>query len=186
MAWVGMLFVSFIHDYYQLERQRAGQAGQKISGQTLVRANKVDLLHLREAKIHCNIDSVIRNIKGSRRCGREWVLQEGASGGLIVIWNEDTLEKQAVFKSQRASNLKECTINFLSKSDDFRWVVANTYGPNEETERSAFQDLLSFFLSRWLIPWCFGGDFNMVRFSYEKKKGVYFDDMQYGKVFRIY
>lgn len=57
---------------------------------------------------------------------------------------------------------KELVIKFLSKDDDFRWAVANIYGPNEEAVGGIFWDSLSSIRSLWLVPWCLVGKFNMV------------------------
>ena len=54
-------------------------------------------------------------------------------------------------------------------SDDFDWAIANVYGPNVEADMSDFLDLLTNFKTQWHVLWVFRGDFNMVRYLYEKK-----------------
>lgn len=58
----------------------------------------MDLLLLQETKIRTNIESVIHSVWGSRRCDWEWGPSDGASGGLIVIWNDELLRKEDVFQ----------------------------------------------------------------------------------------
>lgn len=110
-----------------------GRPANKSTVRRLIKANKVDLLLLQETKIHSDIESVIFSVWGSRRCVWEWVPSDGASGGLIAIWNENCMRKNDVFKSHRLLAIKFQTI-----SDDFRWVVPNINGPNEEVDRSRF------------------------------------------------
>eukprot|EP00268_Persea_americana_P015739 TRINITY_DN17396_c0_g2_i1.p1 TRINITY_DN17396_c0_g2~~TRINITY_DN17396_c0_g2_i1.p1 ORF type:complete len:145 (-),score=23.46 TRINITY_DN17396_c0_g2_i1:183-617(-) len=48
-------------------------------------------------------------------------------------------------------------------------AVSNVYGPNDDSQRSDFLKTIPDSKSLWSVPWCIGGDFNMVRFPYEKK-----------------
>lgn len=49
-------------------------------------------------------------------------------------------------------------------SDGLVWAFANV-----EADGSAFLDLLSNFISLWLVPWAAGGDLNMVTHSHKKR-----------------
>lgn len=49
-------------------------------------------------------------------------------------------------------------------------AMANIYGPNEDSDRRVFWDFLSSVHLMWDVPWCFGGDFNIVRYSHEKSR----------------
>jgi hypothetical protein len=42
------------------------------------------------------------------------------------------------------------------------------YGPNNDGERSVLWDEMVGLISWWEMPWCFGGDFNAVRFPSER------------------
>ena len=54
-------------------------------------------------------------------------------------------------------------IKFKSLKGDFAWGLIGVYGLNNDNLRYAFFDELKLFLSLWDIPWCLGGDFNVVR-----------------------
>lgn len=132
----------------------------------MVRKHKVDLLLLQETKICRDVENVIFNVWGSRGCEWEWVPSDGASGGLIAIWRESSLGKLDAMKSPRALCNK-----FISLVDNFSWSVANIYRPNEEQERWGFCYILSTLHASWDVPWCFGGDFNMIGFAHERRGG---------------
>lgn len=97
------------------------------------------------------------------------VPSEGALGGLISIWNKEVLSIVEVLKSQRVLSIK-----FVSIVDGFTWVAANVYGLNDNSLRGAFWVSLSNFIGQWAVPWCVGGDFNMIRFPHERKGTVSF------------
>ena len=45
------------------------------------------------------------------------------------------------------------------------------YDSNDDNGRSAFFEELVTFMSNLDIPWCVGGDFNAIRFPYERSNG---------------
>lgn len=47
----------------------------------------------------------------------------------------------------------------------YRWVFTGLYGPVNNRCR---EDELSAVAFRWDVPWCVGGDFNVVRFPHER------------------
>jgi len=51
--------------------------------------------------------------------------------------------------------------NFKSLLDNFVWGLMGVYGLNDDIVRSALW-------SNWDVPWCLGGDFNVVRFPSER------------------
>lgn len=114
----------------------------------LVRLHKVDLLCLQETKIHKDVENIVFDVWGSRRCGWEWVLLEGVAGGLLVIWNENVLWREDVVSSTRALAIKfHSVVNFL-------WAAADIFGPYEDSDKRAFWDLLSSVRNKWDVPWC--------------------------------
>ena len=42
------------------------------------------------------------------------------------------------------------------------------YDPNDDAERRGLWDELADLMSWWEVPWCIGGDFNVVRFPSER------------------
>lgn len=51
--------------------------------------------------------------------------------------------------------------------------MAIVYDPNKDKDRNPFLDSLSGLMTQWSIPWSTGGDFNLIRFPREKKRGRY-------------
>lgn len=51
------------------------------------------------------------------------------------------------------------------------WVVILVYGPNHSSDNKAFWGELNQVAGLWSHPWVIGGDFNVIRFSHEKKGG---------------
>jgi len=57
---------------------------------------------------------------------------------------------------------------FKTLHDSFVWGLAGVYGPNDDRARGAPFEELGTFISSWDIPWCLGGDFNVVRFPSQR------------------
>ncbi|KAG2667198.1 hypothetical protein I3760_15G101200 [Carya illinoinensis] len=52
--------------------------------------------------------------------------------------------------------------------EDILWAFAGIYGPNIDNIRKLMWEELSGLHSWWDLPWCIGGDFNIVRFPSER------------------
>jgi hypothetical protein len=52
--------------------------------------------------------------------------------------------------------------------DNLVWVFEGVYGPNDDGDRRVLWDELAGLMSWWEMPWCIGGDFNVVRFPSER------------------
>lgn len=89
-----------------LECERSWEADQRVAMRRLARLHKVDLLCLKETKIHKDLESIVFDVWGSRRCSWEWVPSEGASGILISIWNDESLRREEDFSSPRVLAIK--------------------------------------------------------------------------------
>lgn len=100
---------------------------------------------------------------GSRNFAWEWVPSDGAAAGLITVWKEEVFIKIDVSKTPRALFIK-----LTSVADGFTWNASNAYGSNEMLAREGFLSDLSNVMVGWGLPCCLGGDFNMVRFPYER------------------
>jgi len=53
------------------------------------------------------------------------------------------------------------SVSFKNVKDQFYWAFASVYGPNANCDRRLLWDELAGLLSRWALPWCIGGDFNV-------------------------
>ena len=48
-----------------------------------------------------------------------------------------------------------------------RWAFTGVYGPNLNKRRRKMWEELTWLISWWDLPWCIGGDFNIIRFPSE-------------------
>ena len=55
--------------------------------------------------------------------------------------------------------------------DGFIWACSGVYGPNDNILRGQMWDELIGIQQLWEVPWCFIGDFNIVRFLSERLGG---------------
>lgn len=96
------------------------RTAKRLAVRRMVKSRKINVMLLQEIKIHRDIDSSILGVQGSRTSDWECVSSDGASGGLIMIWNG------------------ELVVKFQSLHDKLCWEVACIYGPNEEADMCAF------------------------------------------------
>ncbi|KAH7863089.1 hypothetical protein Vadar_013200 [Vaccinium darrowii] len=95
----------------------------------------------------------------------EWVHLDavGAAGGVWVLWDSRVVEK-----IEEEYGLFSVSCLFKNVMDGFQWVFTGVYGPVIDRHRGDLWDELSAMAYRWDAPWCVGGDFNVVRFPYER------------------
>ena len=53
------------------------------------------------------------------------------------------------------------------------WLI-NLNGPNSDGDKRLLWDELPGLCNWWNIPWCVGGDFNVVLFPYEHLGSIFF------------
>ena len=57
---------------------------------------------------------------------------------------------------------------FKNVSDQFEWAFTGIYGPNLNRKRHLMWEELAGLINWWNLPWCLGGDFNVIRFPSER------------------
>jgi hypothetical protein len=55
-----------------------------------------------------------------------------------------------------------------SRQDKFKWEIVNVYGPVQLERKKDFLNELTIKISNMSDPFVIGGDFNMIRFPWEK------------------
>jgi hypothetical protein len=60
---------------------------------------------------------------------------------------------------------------FKNVVDGFEWAFAGVYGPNGNSDRCWLWDELVGLMRWWILPWCIGGYFNVIRFTSERSGG---------------
>jgi exonuclease III len=98
----------------------------------------------------------------------EWVWTEahGHSGGTLIGVRTDDI---TVIDKDKGEFFSSMSIS--SKQDNFNWEIINVYGPVHSEKKEGFLDELSRKVSRLSVPFIIGGDFNMIRFTWEKSSG---------------
>ncbi|XP_062163474.1 uncharacterized protein LOC133870382 isoform X1 [Alnus glutinosa] len=61
-------------------------------------------------------------------------------------------------------------VSLRNADDNFMWAFGGVYGPNDDGERRVLWNEMTGLMSWWDRPWCFGGDFNVVRFPSERSR----------------
>ena len=60
---------------------------------------------------------------------------------------------------------------FKNCENGFYWCFSGVYGPIVKVEREDFWSELGAIIGLWNGPWCVAGDFNMIRFPFERSRG---------------
>ena len=131
----------------------------------LIRSQKADLVCLQETKIKSMNIGIVCSLGVASFLDRGVMDVEGAAGGIIVLWDKRVLEiidmELGLFS---ISWFKNCV-------DGFHWMFTRVYGLVVDSSREFFWEELGYVRGLRNIPWCVGGDFNVVRFPCECRKG---------------
>ena len=87
----------------------------------------------------------------------------GVSGSVLVMW-----DRRIVEKIDEAGGRFSVSCKFKNVEDHFVWAFTSVYGPDSDRDRQLLWEELAGIHSWWNVPWCIGGDFNVVRFPSER------------------
>jgi hypothetical protein len=95
----------------------------------------------------------------------DWMFlgSSGASRGILLMWNSRVVEKL-----EGAVRYFSVSYKFKNVEDHHMWMFSGVYGLNIDRDRRLMWDELAGIRSWWDVPWCLGGDFNVVRFPLER------------------
>ena len=91
---------------------------------------------------------------------------EGTTWGILVLWDKRVLEL-----IDMELGLFSISCWFKNYVDGFQWMFTGVYGLVVDSSRESFWEELGYVRGLWNFPWCVGGDFNVVRFPCERRKG---------------
>ena len=97
----------------------------------------------------------------------DFVPSVGASGGLLVAWNDRIFQGECLFK-----NNFSISIRFTSSQNNQSWILTNIYGPCETSQRAEFIDWFKNIQMPDTTDWIIVGDFNYIRYPHNRNRGV--------------
>jgi hypothetical protein len=138
-------------------------ARKRVSIINLLKSWKPDVVCLQETKMENISVGTIQSLWGGPFTG--WVVLPafGTSGGILLMW-----DKRVVECLEEAVGSFFISCKFKSVMDQFVWAFSGVYDPIDNSERPLLWEELSGVFLWWDILWCFGGDFNVTRFSNER------------------
>ena len=98
----------------------------------------------------------------------DWVALDAdqTAGGILVMWDRRVLEKLEVMMG-----FFSVSVRWQGVGDGFIWACSGVYGPNDNNLRGQMWDELIGIQQLWDVPWCYIGDFNIIRFPSEWLRG---------------
>ena len=91
----------------------------------------------------------------------------GASGGLLVAWNDAMFQGECLFKNDFS-----ISIRFISVHIGESWILTNIYGPCDEEGRHLFLDWFKNIQMPIDTKWLITGDFNFIRYPSNRNDGA--------------
>ena len=131
---------------------------------SLIRDNHISIVCTQESKVTAVTPQLILDSCGSRFRNFLSVPSDGASGGLIIAWDDDLVEI-AVVQLHRHFLIASCT----SRLNGATWIICNVYGPTTGiAEKLPFLSDLKAALVNLHLPIALMGDFNLIAEAADK------------------
>ena len=103
---------------------------------------RADIVYLQETKLEVISRAVIRSLWGSLFVDLDFLVVEGASGGVLALWDRTSLEKT---ESERGCYLLSC--KFKNEDDKFFffffWAFYRVYNPKSNLDRKMLWEELT-------------------------------------------
>jgi exonuclease III len=129
---------------------------------------KLDFICFQETILEDFSDKCLKSIDPNESYLWDWLSAKGKSGGVLSGINCERfdvgLRNQGVFILQH---------NLWDKEKEIKWNLMNVYGAPNDENRDAFLSELAAFCSKSKEPFLLGGDFNIIKYSYEKNKNFH-------------
>lgn len=129
----------------------------------LVRKFKPSIVGLQEIKRSMVSFATSRLFWGNQ--SHKWVFipTSGLSGGLLLLWNADTVRVHDILQGTFSVSILCSTVG-----SDLKWVCCNVYGPYEPRDKVKFWNEIRDAGTIWGVPWIVFGDFNATRCQSER------------------
>jgi hypothetical protein len=96
--------------------------------ENLLRKWKADII-CQETKLECISNRIIRSLWGSHYADWCCVPSNGASGGILLMWDRRVAKKVGAYTGEFVA-----TVSFRNVHDDSAWAFARVYGPNFDVD----------------------------------------------------
>ena len=83
----------------------------------------------------------------------------GALGDIFLMWHKRVVEKMEEVVGQFSISCR-----LKNVENQFEWAFTGVYETNTDRDRRLFQEEMYGLLNWWNVPWCVGGDFNVICF----------------------
>jgi exonuclease III len=148
-----------------------GCGEKRVEIRRLVNAQRPSVLCIQETKLTVVNDQVVKAVWGDSPCGFSFQSSIGASGGLLTVWDSDSVN---VWSSMSFGHVLVIKGTDITSAEDF--VIINVYAPCVLAAKNLLWDrLLPIVLNNSNECLCVCGDFNSVCGREERKgRGVVF------------
>ncbi|XP_071700036.1 uncharacterized protein [Rutidosis leptorrhynchoides] len=123
-----------------------------------------DAIALQETKIPNATNGWVESIWGSSDFGFIQKPKVGKAGGMMVIWDTRAFK---ILEAAEGAHFLALKGKWFRK--DHVTVIVNVYGPHTDEGKVVFWDSLSKLMNDQSVEWILCGDFNEVRFDYERR-----------------
>jgi exonuclease III len=137
---------------------------KRLMVRNLLRQWRVDIVCLQETKLELISRKDVISLWGCRYVDWCYVATSGAARGILLMW-----DKRVVTRLDMEVGECVAACSFKNVVDDFEWAFAGVYGPNGDFDRCLWDELAGL-MSWWDLPWCIGGEFNVIRFPSERSR----------------
>ncbi|KAL4606932.1 hypothetical protein ACB092_09G139200 [Castanea dentata] len=127
-----------------------------------LRSWRADIVCMQETKLEWVTRGLVRSIWSCPYIDWLYLGSKGASGGILLMW-----ERRVVEKLEEAVGPFSISCRFKNVSDQFEWAFTGIYGSNSNRKCQFMWEEFANLNSWWNLPWCLGGDFNVIRFPSE-------------------
>ncbi|XP_057755992.1 uncharacterized protein LOC130975184 [Arachis stenosperma] len=128
---------------------------------------RLNMLGLVETKKHVVTRFDVSRFWGNDSFGWEYVESDGASGGLLLMWDEMSFRMNNCYKGERWL----CVEGIILKNN-FNCAFFLIYGAHTREEKLVVWEELSYTAGLCQVPCCFMGDFNEIAHVEERKGNV--------------
>ena len=129
----------------------------------LLKVWKADIVCLQETKLELITRPIVKSLWSCHHVDWLFLGSMGASRGILLMW-----DRRVVEKLDEAVGHFSVSCKFRKVTNQQEWAFSGVYGLNANNERRLMWDELSGINHWWEVPWCVGGDFNVIRFPSER------------------